>query len=170
MTLKLIGAFLVFSACGGFGFHVAATYRREENTLRQIMHILEYMECELQYRLTPLPSMCRQVSEDAEGVLRRIFASLCTELESQLSPDAERCMARVLENANQLPRQSAEVLTLLGKSLGKFDIEGQLKGLQSVKSDCSRRIETLCQNKEVRLHSYQTLGLCAGAALAILFL
>lgn len=170
MQLKLIGALLVFSACGGLGFHIAACHRREENALRQLMGILGYMESELQYRLTPLPSLCKQAAQGAEGALARIFYELSNELESQLSPDAERCMTHAVESVPSVTPQCREVLTLLGKSLGKFDVEGQLKGLESVKAECGRRIEDLSLNRDNRLRSYQTLGLCAGAALAILFL
>lgn len=170
MQLKLIGALLVFAACGGLGFRIAAYQRREEYTLRQIMGVLEQMECELQYRLTPLPNLCRQAAVGAGAVLERVFCLMSNELESQLSPDAERCMTHVLEDTHKLTPQSREVLLLLGKSLGKFDIDGQLKGINAVKADCDRRIEKLSMNKDNRLRSYQTLGLCAGAALAILFL
>jgi len=48
-------------------------------------------------------------------------------------------------------------------------MEGQLKGLESVRQECRRQVETLSYNRDARLRSYQTLGLCAGAALAILF-
>ena len=170
MQQKLIGAILVFLACGGLGFRIAAFYRREENTLGKLMRILEYMECELQYHLTPLPNLCRQAAMGAGGVLERVFMDLSMELESQISPDAERCMNYVVDRTNKLTPQSRELLLILGKSLGKFDIEGQIKGLVAVKSDCQRRIDELRQNRDRRLRSYQTLGLCAGAALAILFL
>ena len=54
MILKVIGVILVIAGCGGVGFRIAANHRLEEKTLRQLIGILDYMECELQYRLTPL--------------------------------------------------------------------------------------------------------------------
>ena len=63
-----------------------------------------------------------------------------------------------------------DALILLGRWLGRFDLDGQLKGLDAVRQECRRHLEELNNNREVRLRSYQTLGLCAGAAIAILFI
>jgi hypothetical protein len=49
-------------------------------------------------------------------------------------------------------------------------LEGQLQGIASVHSACERTLEQLSNNREMRLRSYQTLGLCVGAALVILFI
>ena len=55
MNYRWIGAVLVIAGCGGFGFSIAAGYKREESTLRQLIQALNTMEWELSYRLTPLP-------------------------------------------------------------------------------------------------------------------
>jgi hypothetical protein len=54
--------------------------------------------------------------------------------------------------------------------MGKFDIDGQINGLEAVRSLCRRMLDELTSGREVRLRNYQTLGLCAGAALVILFI
>lgn len=78
-------------------------------------------------------------------------------------------MSAALERVGKLPTLTREELLLLGRTIGRFDMEGQLKGLESVRQECRRQVETLSYNRDTRLRSYQTLGLCAGAALAILF-
>lgn len=170
MSLKLIGAILIISGCGSFGFKIAAAHVRQERTLRNLIGILDYMECELQYRLTPLPVLCRQAATEADGVIRDVFLALTHELEDQISPDVEHCMTAALSKIKNIPTLTNESLLLLGRSLGRFDIDGQLKGLDSVRQECRRNLEYLNQNRDVRLRSYQTLGLCAGAAIAILFI
>ena len=47
---------------------------------------------------------------------------------------------------------------------------GQLLGLEEQRRRCNAELEKLNAGKEDRLRSYQTLGLCAGAALVILFI
>lgn len=170
MSIKVIGAIMVIAGCGGFGFKLAASHLREEKTLRQLVSILDYMECELQYRLTPLPMLCRQAAAESSGVICQAFLALALELEDQISPDVERCMNAALCQLKDIPRLSQTAMELLGRSLGRFDIEGQLKGLEAVRQDCRRKLDILSKNREVRLRSYQTLGLCAGAAIAILFI
>lgn len=170
MYCKLLGAIMVIVSCGGFGFKIAAAHAKEERTLRQLTGILDYMECELQYRLTPLPELCRQAAAEASGALRKTFLSLSQELTDQISPDVATCINTVLEKQTELPGMTRNAMLQLGQTLGRFNIEGQLKGLEAVRHECRRQLEGLNQDKDVRLRGYKTLGLCAGAALAILFL
>ena len=167
---KIVGAVLVFVGCGGFGFKIAANYKKEEKTLRSLISMLDYMACELQYRLTPLPELCRQTAGQCCGCLRTVFANLAVELEDQIAPDVERCMSAVICKTKDIPIYTKEGLTLLGRSIGRYDVDLQLKSLETVRHECRQILERLTVNQETRIRSYQTLGLCAGAAMAILFI
>ena len=57
-----------------------------------------------------------------------------------------------------------------GDLLGHFDLSGQIRGIEAVRHFAANDLERLCDHKDVRLRSYQTLGLCAGSALIILLL
>lgn len=170
MSLKIIGALLVLTGCGGCGFAMAASQRKEEQSLRQILRALEYMSCELQFRQTPLPQLCRNVSGILSGPIKLVFSRLAQELEQQVAPDAACCMNATLAAFPGLSSKVREPLRELGGTLGLFDLTGQQKGISAVKAICQESIGELSENRSSRLRSYQTLGLCAGAALAILFL
>ena len=170
MTFKILGVILVMIGCGGVGFRIAAIHRYEEKSLRQLIGILDFMECELQYRLTPLPELCRQAASTCTDSPFAVFTELALEMESQINPDVDRCMAAALEKTKNIPPITRNKLIQLGKSIGRFDLNGQLKGLEAVRQECRRNLESLCTNQDNRLRSYQTLGLCAGAALVILFI
>lgn len=169
MTIKLLGVLLIVVGCGGFGFSIAANYRREEKTLRILLTALDHMECELQYRMPPLPDLCRRTANQCTGGLRDVFIALAVELEQQLAPDATRCMTAALDRVPELTKRARSSMKALGRTLGRFDVAGQIRGIESVRLACQRDLEELAHNRENRLRSYQTLGLCAGAALAILF-
>ena len=170
MNVKLIGAVLIIAACGGVGFSMAASHRREESALRQLVAALDYMGCELQYHLLPLPELCRRAAGACTGPVRSVLESLAAELDSQIAPDAAACMTAALAKTPKLPHRLRKNLAELGTSLGRFDLPGQLKGLEAARISCRRDLEELSRDRDVRLRSYQTLGLCAGCALAILFL
>ena len=170
MNLRIAGAVLVLLGCGGMGFSLAAAYRLEERMLRQLLSALDYMQCELQYRLTPLPELCRKVAAASSGQIRGVFYAMAEALEDQISPDVERCMGHVLSRFRQLPRITKSCLELLGESLGRFDVQGQLRTLESTRDRCRNLLAEHTRDKTSRLRNYQTLGLCAGAALAILLL
>lgn len=170
MMFKWIGAICVLVACGGFGFQIATAQRKEVRMLRQLIHILDFAECELQYRLTPLPDLCRNIAQECTGQLNKLFLRLSDELDEQISPNVSSCMQAAIATIGSAPKHVIDILKLLGSSLGKFDLNGQLRGLQSVRSECNRRLDALSENQDARLRSYKTLGLCAGAALVILFI
>lgn len=170
MHYKWIGAIMIIVSCGGFGFALAAGHLRDEKALRQTLSALDFMGCELQYRLTPLPELCRQTGRELGGMVGQVFTTLASELDSQVSADVESCVNAALAGVPQLPGKTRDALRQLGQTLGRFDLEGQLKGLEAVRAACREKLRALTENKEPRLRSYQTLGLCAGAALAILFI
>ncbi len=168
MSLKWLGAILIICGCGSIGFAMAASYRGEERELRRLTAALDYMSCELQYHMTPLPDLCRQSAAEVSGTSGAILAALAEELENQLLPDVGSCIASALSRTKNIPSCLQDAFDLLGRSLGRFDLEGQLTGIQSVREYCRRQLETMADGREGRLRSYQTLGLCAGAALAVL--
>ena len=168
MNAKWIGAIFVLVSCGGFGFSIAHGYRQRERFLHQLLNVLETMASELEYRLTPLPELSRKAARDTCGVLRDVFANLARELDWQSEPDAGSCMRAAMDKCHDLPACLRRPLRLLGQTLGRFDLPGQLKGIKAVQESCRRELARLERNRDARLRSYQTLGLCAGAALVIL--
>ena len=169
MSAKWIGAIFVLFSCGGFGFRIAHAYRQRERLLHQLLNTLETMSSELEYHLTALPVLSRKASADTSGVLRDVFANLARELEWQSEPDAECCMSAAV-SASCLTSDTKRLLLGLGRTLGRFDLEGQLKGIDGISREAAAELDRLTKNQDARLRSYQTLGLCAGAALAILLL
>lgn len=167
--VRIIGACCIFAGCAGFGFSMAAASRREEAELRRLGAALEYMSCELSYRMTALPVLCRGAAAGSGGTVRGFLLGLATELEKQTAPDVQICVYQVLERlqpSGRLRRQLSE----LGATLGRFDLPGQLRGLESAIRSTEEALRSVRDGAADRRRSYQTLGLCAGAAMAILFL
>lgn len=169
MNGRIIGAILIVAGCGGFGFSTTAAFKKEEKILQQLLGALNFMQCELQYRLTPLPDLCRLASAEQKNRIGIFFQRLAQELESQISPDVSCCVHAALSAVEGIPNRARKALELMGSNLGRFDAEGQIQGLEAVRSFCRSELEQMGVNRDARLRSYQTLGLCAGAALAILF-
>lgn len=170
MGYRWIGAVLIVVSCSACGFSVAAGKRKEERLLQQLLQILRFMEAELQYRLTPLPELCVMAAGEARGELHSVFQLLHRELNKQKLPDAGSCMSAVLLRTKELPPRVRRILSQLGYTLGRFDLDGQLLGLRGVQKRCEDALENIHKNRDERLKSYQTLGICAGTALAIVLI
>ena len=170
MTSKIVGAVFILLGCGTIGM-LAAVYKvREEHSLRELTSVLDYMICDLQYRMTPLPDLCRCTAMQTKGRIQDFFMALNQELENQIAPDVNCCVHAALEQTSDIPYSTRDALSQMGQTLGRFDIEGQIRSLEGIKAYGLKKLEVLESNRDVRLRSYKTLGLCAGAALAILFL
>ncbi len=170
MISKWIGSVLIIASCLGFGMMIAAFHKKEVATLKKLIYALDFMACELQYRMPALPELCRKTADQCSGGLYKIFLNLSYELEDQISPDVKCCMDFVLSKATDIPKETQYCLTILGDSLGRFDLQGQLKALDSVRLECQNKLQKLQKDSDVRLRSYRTLGLCGGIALIILLI
>lgn len=170
MGYKWIGAILIVASCSGCGFAIAAGKRREERLLFQLMEVLQFMEADLRFRLTPLPELCRMAAGEEKGILHTVFLNLYRELSCQKLPDAGSCMYAALRRSGEIPARVRRLLVQLGHTLGRFDLPGQLQGIQAVRKRCEESLASIQKNRDDRLRSYQTLGICAGAALAIILI
>lgn len=169
MPVKWIGAALIIISCGSVGFRMAMQQRKEEAALEKLMEALGFMSCQLEYLLMPVPQLCKNIAAQVSGPIGKVFTQLSAELDAQISPDVNSCMRAAVSKCSDLPESVTQCLLDLGKRMGKFDVNGQLKELESVKNLCQTKLGKLRENKDQRLRSYQTLGLCAGAAIAIIF-
>lgn len=168
--MRLLGIVLIICSCSCVGFMIAASYKKELNQLKRLISVLNLMECELAYHLTPLPELCHYASDASKGWLRDFFIALKLELENQVAPQVDVCVSNVLHHRKEIPHKLKKMLYLLGESLGKFDLEGQIKGISAVTDACKQQLESLQTNQAERIRSYRTLGVCAGIAIAIILI
>ena len=169
MTIKFIGAVCIILGSGGVGFSIASSHRRDVKTLQRILIAIDYMYSELQYTLMPLPELCLHTAEATSGVVCSFFQCLSEQLNAQISPHVRCCVDAALNQCN-IPDKSRFILKMLGDTLGCFDLKGQLSGLDAVREQAKKALEACSNNQDMRLRSYQTLGLCAGAAIVIIFI
>lgn len=168
MYLKLTGAILIIAGCGGYGILIAMYHRKEVRYLRMLSYVIQQMICELEYRMSPLPELCSFAARCATGNLRKFFLVLAEMMDESISTDASVCTMAALKRVSGLPTHTVEHLQSLGQTLGRFDLSGQVLSLQRCMQACNGHLEVMEHQQAQRLRSYQTLGFCAGLALAIL--
>ena len=168
MIAKMLGSVLILAGCGGFGMMICVAYKREEDMLRQLIHALDFIQCELQFRMTPLPELCSLAGSACSGRISEYFQMLAKELEQQTLPDVRSCAEAVAASTAKLPERVENALEVFSRSLGQFDAQGQIQELEKARNYCHSAMTAMDENRDMRLRSYQTLGICAGAALVIL--
>ena len=170
MTIRIMGSILIILGFGSIGFLASTNHKKEISTIKCFLESLNRMESELRYRKTPLPYLCHYLGTNANGVIKEFYINLSNQLQGLDHADAAACVAVSIERLGHLPDNVRKLLLMLGQSLGQFDLEGQICSIQGVKEECYSLIGKLSENQEQKRKSYRALGLCAGAAVAILFI
>lgn len=170
MSYKWIGSILIVGSCTGYGISLAIHQRREVQLLCELRRIIDEMLWELPYKMTPLPELLRHTAEGKSKILRTFFCAMADQLDRQVLPDVLSCMKSEYPAGLESFPHLKTCLLLLGASLGRFDLSGQLKGLSSVRVHCQQTVQEMKTNQDTRLRSYRILGLCAGIALVILLI
>lgn len=170
MYLKWFGAILIICACGGFALMMKFSHQKEVNLVKQVIRLLDFMECQLRYKMPALSELLRQCAQETNGVLQTLFIQIADKLDQQLYPDVKGCMNELLEENKMISPVAKECLQILSDVLGRFDLDGQLQGLQSVRQECKNKLQSITEQAQSHLRSYQMLGICGGAALVILLM
>lgn len=170
MTVKIVGSLFIIISCAAFGFGTAASHKKETRMLTTLIRALNYMECDLEYRLTPLPELLASAGKFCTGSLKRFFDDIYGILIANDQTSVQACVNSSIKNVNDLPESCKDALLLLGQTMGTFGLSGQIDGIRSVRAACEQALALKTTDQDKRLRSYQTLGLCAGAALVILFI
>ena len=128
------------------------------------------MENELSYRKTPLPELFENLSTMNIGLTGKVFEKTGQLLDNQISSTAGDCLNIALSETEGLFNTALILLKQLADNLGKFDVEGQISGIHSVKEECESVLKVLETNKSEKIRSIKILCVCAGAAVAILLI
>lgn len=170
MIIRIIGAILIIGTCSAFGFKMSANYKLQQRQMEQLIQAFLFVSCEMSYRLTPLSQQFYQCCSLTTGAVQSFFRQASKELSDQINPDAVCCIHIALEKTTGLTPAAIKALKQFGSTLGEFDLDGQLKSLEQTLTLCKQTLAQLNAEQTVCTRNYQTLGICTGAALAILFI
>lgn len=170
MTVKLVGACLVLLGCSSFGFLIVGNAVGEIYALRNFICAIDYMICDLQYKSTQLPTLCKNVATATKGTVSRLFRLLSHELEASQSLDVTVGMKAALSHCQDLPTKTFRLAESLGQRLGVFDLDGQVRILETVRQEAVLTLNACEEGHDARSRSCRTIAVCAGAAIVILLI
>lgn len=170
--MRIAGVIFIVASAGIMGFRVALALRRRCELLRRLMAALQLMKNEIAFCGTPLPQTFALMAASCDGALEQLFSHIAKDMDKRrwLTPLA--AMQQALPTVPELPkgdRVSLILLELAGK-LGRYDLESQRQGIDMALAQLEEECRTAERERSVKGKTYETLGVCAGLAVAILLL
>lgn len=170
--MKLLGVLFVVISASSVGWSLAMSVRRRCQVLGQLLSALRYMKSELSFHSTPLPQTFSALSDGAEGSVKAYFSLIASEMKEKCWLTPMTAMELASGQLTELPPAdpARQVLRELGSGLGKFDLDSQLQEIDTALWRLDELRKHADAERTLRCKTYQTLGICAGLALAILLI
>ena len=165
--IRLIGATMIVLGAGSFGIGKTVQFYRQQRQLRSFLHMLEILKCELSYTLFPLPKLCRVTAERSD----RISAAFLRNYASALDSGSYRSIAAREAFADikcTLPPDASMAILELFSALGRYDLDGEKNLLKPTQHRLKTALDRAETEKRPMAKGYALLGICTGAAIAIL--
>ena len=170
--MKLLGILVIVVAASAAGFGFAAEVRAQIRQLTALITALDYMKSEMECNLTPLPQLFAALGQQGERTIAALFARCGDAMLGNASLPPQQALRDALTQTRglRLSGQTRQSLESLGLSLGKFDLGGQSRAVDLAKARLQAELDTLLAGSRARCRSYETIGICAGLALAVILL
>ena len=170
--LKVLAMVLIVASSSAVGFGFAANVRTQAQQLLQLTGALEYMKNEISYRLTPLPELFAMLAQQSDKAVGEFFGCCAQQMAQNPAASVQGIVCDALQKTPQLTlsQTARQTLLELSMSLGKFDAAGQMSAITLAAGRFRQELQTLESRRRERCRSYETIGVCAGLALAVILL
>jgi len=171
--VTIIGCILIIGACSYIGFFLGRQYNARFEQIKKLRSSLKMLETEISYSMNPLPEALFKVGSRILGPVGKLYEHTAELLGKNAGLPMEQVWRAGLDRLaeeSSLKKEELDVLDDFGLGLGGSDREEQLKNLHLAQEHL-RIIESSAErdrNKYERM--YKTLGILAGAALALVLI
>ncbi|MCL2401322.1 MAG: stage III sporulation protein AB [Oscillospiraceae bacterium] len=171
--INAIGAVLLIGGTAAFGISGVFRLRARSRSLAVIIGTLGVMQSEICDRLTPMPELLSQLSEEAAYPASLLFKNAEEKMKSGLGGVSFATIWRQAVSDTpelMLKCEEASVLHELGQSLGKYNAEQQKRALQYAerKMEDFRKKADNERDTNSKLHAF--LGVTAGVFAAVILI
>lgn len=166
--MKYLGIIFIVCSTAYMGFHLANGFRLRRKLLTQFLRCLPIIRNEIVFCGTPIPKIFRLISDHTDGEVHEVFGQVSKQMEEHKTMTPTEAMEETL-TARKYTCLVPRLLELADK-LGNYDVEAQIAGIDQVQSQAELQVDELEQERLQKGKVYESLGICAGLALAILLI
>ena len=128
--IKYIMLILLFLASTRLGQLLSQkfSYRLEE--LEDIKNALNMFKAKIKFTYSPIPEIFQEISQNVGKNVSQIFLKAKEKMEIFSAEDAWINAIEEVKNCTNLNKEDIKTIKLLGKMLGKADVEGQISQIE----------------------------------------
>ncbi|TCZ77447.1 stage III sporulation protein AB [Paenibacillus albiflavus] len=171
MLLKLMGSVFLLFAGTMFGFYQAMQYARRPKQIRQLIGVIQRLETEVSYGLTPLPDALLTVSRQSAEPISGMLSRAGTELRARDGRSMREIWEGVIGetwNRSSMKKVEKEITLELGYMLGRSDSTDQVKHLRLAASQLQVEEAAALEDQRRYEKMWRSLGVLVGALAVIL--
>ncbi len=164
---RLIGVFLIFSACCSMGLNISFSMKRKLERLETIRKMSNEIATLIRYRSLTVREIFLTLKEN-DIYSGLVFLHNADYSDKNFSVDKIWC--KEVETDFTLSPEEKSILCELGNQLGTTDTEGQLSILEVFNKKIETMLEDQTEKYAVRGKLCRSMGILAGAMVGILII
>ena len=164
--IKTFILLLIFIASINGGKIIAKRYSNRVQELRDMKNALNIFLTKIKFTYEAIPFSFREISENINGNIGKIFKNASENMKGESAGDAWQNAVEQIETS--LTKEDKDVITGLGKLLGKTDLDGQISEIKLVQNFLNTQIEIAEKERQKNEKMYRTLGGVVGLAIIII--
>lgn len=170
MTVKWVGAGMVFLSCSSIGVQAGWYAGRETRMLQRTLNLLRFFEEKLRTCPDYLSRMARQGGAVVGGEIETVLNVFADHLDRKDNPEVYECMQQSLRECTISFQSVNQILEQLGQNFSIFDLNLQQVGLERLIDVNRHLLEEKQNNLPEKIRSFKVMGICIGALAAILLI
>ncbi len=148
------------------GILKAKTYENRVIELNKFQNALVMFRSKIEFTYEPLNSIFEEISKVIYGLEKNVF-KMSIEKEGNIS---EAWFKSTDEIQNSLLNEDKDIIKMLGKLLGKTDINGQVNEILLTENLIKKQIEKAEYEKNKNVKLYKTMGVVLGIGICIILI
>lgn len=165
IIIKNMSLVLIVLICSYIGILKSKSYENRVVELSKFQNALVMFESKLKFTYEPLKNIFEEISKVIYKNENNVFLEVAQE-----ERDVYKAWCNGVENTLFFNMQDKEVIKMIGKMLGKTDIEGQLSEISLGLDLVSKQIKDAENEKIKNCKLYRTMGVILGLGISIILI
>lgn len=172
MYVKIIGSVMVIVSSSLIGFKMNENAKSRIEELKTIKNIVTMLRGEIKYNNATVSEALKKIAEKTSGNFKTFLLGTADELIKNQAAGMDKIWSKKVKEAFKsntcLTKKDLNDFALLGNSIGKYDVESQIKAFDLFLEEMNEKIEIENQKAMSDGKLYKCMGIMAGVFIVLM--